>query len=168
VVAVAPQAARQTWYPYSFTAPIELNEPDLSAALAALAGLLATLDAGGVPASRTVIAGFSQGACLGLEFVARNARRYGGVAGLSGGLIGPSSGSGTPRSYLGSLEGTPVLLSCGTNDPHIPRERVEETAEVLRGLGGVVTLRLDPLLGHTIDDEEIDAVRGMLEALIHE
>jgi predicted esterase len=153
--------------------PREQNEPALSSALAAVAGLLDRLNAAGIPASRTLVAGFSQGACLALEFVARNARRYGGVAGLSGGLIGSAPLGGGPdprgrREAQGSLDGTPVLLACGEHDPHIPASRVMETASVLRGLGGLVTLRLDPVLGHTVDEKEIDSVRAMLAALMTE
>ncbi len=106
-----------------------------------------------------MLLGFSQGACLTLEFAARNARRYGGVVGLSGGLIGPD---GTPRDYAGSLARTPVFLGCSDVDPHIPRERVEESAEVLRRLGGDVTARLYPRMGHMVNRDELRFVQGMM------
>src|SRR5215467_13245237 len=135
---LAPQAAGDTWYPHPFTAPIEQNEPWLSSALAVVGEVLVRIAAGGVPPERTVLLGFSQGACLALEFTARNARRYGGVAGLSGGLIGPD---GTPRDYTGSLAGTPIFFGCSDVDPHIPKARVEHSAAVLRRLGADVDMR---------------------------
>jgi phospholipase/carboxylesterase len=156
---LAPQAAGYSWYPYSFLAPVHANEPGLSSALARIGEVLARLEDEGIPPERTILLGFSQGACLSLEYAARNARRYGGIAGLSGGLIGPP---GTPRNYEGSLAGTPVFLGCSDRDPHIPRERVDETAEVLRGLGAEVTERIYPAMGHTVNDDELDFVRGMV------
>lgn len=155
---LAPQASGNTWYPQSFLAPIENNEPGISSGLQAIGDVLSRVAAAGIPPERTMLLGFSQGACLTLEFVARHARRYGGVAGLSGGLIGPD---GTPRNYPGSLEGTPVFLGCGDVDAHIPAQRVRETAEVLGRLGGEVTMRLYPGMGHLINEDEIDAVRRM-------
>jgi predicted esterase len=156
---LAPQAAGNTWYPYSFLSPIAQNEPGISSGLAAIAEVLQTVERAGIPADRTLLLGFSQGACLALEFTARAARRYGGVAGLSGGLIGPN---GTPRDYSGSLAGTPIFLGCSDVDPHIPAPRVVETATVLRRLGAEVTMRLYPGLGHTINEDEIEAVRRMM------
>ena len=159
---LAPQAAGNTWYPNSFLAPIPTNEPNLSSGLAVIASLLDQLAQAGIPAGRTIILGFSQGACLSLEYVARNARRYGGAVGLSGGLIGPE---GTPRNYPGSLEGTPVFLGCSDTDPHIPKERVEQTAEVLQLLGGNVTTRLYPRMEHTVNQDELQFVQAMMAAL---
>lgn len=162
-VYLAPQAAGYTWYPNSFMAPIPSNEPGISSGLAVLAGLVDHLAKAGLPAERTMLLGFSQGACLSLEFTARHAQRYGGVAGLSGGLIGPD---GTPRDYAGSLAGTPVFLGCSDVDFHIPKERVEHTAEVLRRLGGDVTMRLYPGMGHMVNQDEISFVRQMMAAII--
>jgi predicted esterase len=159
---LAPQAAGHQWYPNSFLAPIASNEPGLSSGLAVLAALLEQIAAAGIPPERTLLLGFSQGACLTLEFVARHARRYGGVAGLSGGLIGPD---GTPRDYAGTLDGTPVFLGCSDMDFHIPKERVEESAVVLRRLGGLVTARRYPQMGHTINMDEIGAVQEQMAAL---
>lgn len=156
---LAPQAAQHSWYPNSFLAPMSSNEPGLSSGLAVIAALLEQLADAGIPTERTILLGFSQGACLALEFAARNARRYGGLVGLSGGLIGPA---GTPRNYGGSLEGTPVFLGCSDSDFHIPRERVEQSAEVLQQLGGNVTAKLYPRMGHTVNRDEIRAVQGMM------
>ena len=159
---LAPQAsgaAGYAWYPQSFMAPIAANEPGLSSGLAVLGGLVERLQAAGIPPERTALLGFSQGACLALEYAARHARRYGAVIGLSGGLIGPS---GTPRDYPGSLAGTPVFLGCSDRDPHIPKPRVDETAEVLAALGGQVTKRIYPHMAHTVNADEIDFARRML------
>ena len=163
VACVAPQASGHTWYPYSFLSPLEQNEPGLSSGLAVLDALVREAIETGVPRERIALLGFSQGACLALEFVARRADRYGGVIGLSGGLIGPP---GTPRHYTGSLDATPILLGCSDVDPHIPLERVEETATVLAGLGGDVTKRIYPGLGHTVNRDELDRARALLERLV--
>lgn len=156
---LAPEAANNTWYPNSFLAPLASNEPGLSSGLAVIASLLEQANSAGIPAERTVIVGFSQGACLSLEFVARHARRYGGVIGLSGGLIGPD---GTARDYPGTLAGTPVFLGCSDIDPHVPKERVLQSAEVLQALGGQVTAKLYPRMGHTINRDEILIARGIV------
>jgi predicted esterase len=162
-VYLAPQAAGFSWYPNSFLAPIASNEPGLSSGLAIIASILEQLAGAGIPAERTILLGFSQGACLSLEFVARNARRYGGVAGLSGGLIGPDD---TPRNYAGSLAGTPVFLGCSDVDFHIPKERVLLSAEVLQRMGGDVTTRLYPRMGHTVNRDELRFVQGMMQKLV--
>jgi len=159
---LASQAAGYAWYPNSFLAPIASNEPGLSSGLAVIASLLEKLAEAGIPPERTILLGFSQGACLSLEFAARNARRYGGLAGLSGGLIGPD---GTPRDYPGSLDGTPVFLGCSDVDPHVPKKRVELSAEVLQRLGGNVTTRLYPRMGHTVNRDEIRQVQDIMSAL---
>ena len=162
-VYLAPQAAGNSWYPNSFLAPISSNEPGLSSGLVSIANVLAQLTEAAIPIERTMILGFSQGACLSLEFVARNARRFGGVVGLSGGLIGPD---GTPRDYTGSLAETPIFLGCSDIDPHIPRERVEFSASILRQLGGDVTMKLYPKMAHTVNRDEIHFIRTMMAALI--
>jgi len=161
VAYLAPAASNHTWYPQSFLAPIAQNEPALSSALRVLEGLFESLAVQGINSDRVLIAGFSQGACLGLEYVARHAKRYGGVVGLSGGLIGPP---GLVRNDSGSLKGTPVLLGCSDVDPHIPLERVHETAETFRGMGGDVDERIYRGMGHTVNDDELEAVRTLLRA----
>ncbi|HEX2906001.1 MAG TPA: dienelactone hydrolase family protein [Phototrophicaceae bacterium] len=162
-VYLAPQAAGNTWYPQRFMEPIVTNEPWLSSALGIVAGLLMQVQAAGIAPEQTILLGFSQGACLTLEYAARHARRYGGVVGFSGGLIGPDD---TPRDYPGTLAGTPVFLGCSDRDPHIPAARVLESAEVMRRLGGAVTARLYPGMGHTVNAEELDFVRQMMAAII--
>lgn len=159
---LAPQARGNSWYPNSFLAPIPSNEPGITSGMQAIEDVIGRIQAAGVPLNRTFLLGFSQGACLALEFTARRARRYGGVAGLSGGLIGPE---GTPRDYPGSLEATPVFLGCSDVDAHIPAPRVLETAEAMRKLGGQVTARLYPGMGHTINEDEIAGVRAMMQGL---
>lgn len=159
---LAPQAEGYSWYPYSFLAPMEKNEPGLSNGLALLGHLVERLGSEGVPPERTVLLGFSQGACLTLEYAARNARRFGGVAGLSGGLIGPP---GTPRDHPGTFDGTPVFLGCSDRDPHIPLARVKETTEVLTRMGAQVTERIYPAMGHTVNEDELEHVRALLARL---
>ena len=159
VAFLAPQAAGHTWYPYSFLAPIEQNEPGLSSALRRVAGLIDELAGDGVTQDRVALLGFSQGACLSLEFAARTPRRYAAVIGLSGGVIGPP---GIARNYQGSLAATPVFLGCSDIDAHIPVERVHETADVFRALGGEVDERIYTGMGHTINRDELDAVRRLI------
>jgi predicted esterase len=130
--------------------------------LSAVAAVLAQIQAAGISPERTLLLGFSQGACLATEFAAKNSGRYGGVVGLSGGLIGPE---GTPRDYAGSLEGTPVFLGCSDIDPHIPLARVHESAEVFRRMGATVDERIYPRMGHTINQDELDAVRGIIKQI---
>jgi len=159
---LAPQAADNTWYPNRFLNPISENEPWLSSALAFVGDVFAQIGQAGIPPERIILLGFSQGACLTLEFAARNVQRFGGVVGLSGALIGPED---APRDYAGSLAGTPVFLGCSDVDFHVPKERVHQTADVMRKLGGEVTERLYPNMDHTVNQNEIDFVRGMMQAV---
>ncbi|MFC4448115.1 alpha/beta hydrolase [Halorussus aquaticus] len=165
VAYLAPQANGRTWYPNSFLAPIDQNEPSLSSALDLLGDLRERVTDAGIAADRTMFVGFSQGACLSSEFVARNAREYGGLAALSGGVIGPD---GTPRDYDGSIDGTPVFLGCSDSDPHIPLERVHETRDVLEDLGGDVEERIYEGMGHGINEDEMECVRGMVSNLVED
>ena len=161
---LAPQAPGGTWYPTSFLAPIEQNEPFLSRSLATVGQLVDDLSAQGFGPERLVLLGFSQGGCLALEFAARNAQAYGAVIGLSAGLIGPQ---GTPRAYARSLAGTRVFLGCSDSDAHIPLHRVHESARVLGDLGADVVERIYPGMGHTINDDEIREVRIALAGVLH-
>jgi predicted esterase len=158
---LAPQAARQTWYPNSFLAPIANNEPWLSSALELVGSIVEKLGHAGVPTTRVVILGFSQGACLATEFVARNPERYGGLVAFTGGLIGPE---GTGFHYSGNLDRTPCFLGSGDPDPHVPWERVLESASVLRSLGGKVTLKRYPGMPHTVSSDEISVAKKILSS----
>src|SRR5260370_20604257 len=143
---VAPQAAENTWYPYSFLAPIEQNEPWLTSALNKLKNIIGDITREGIPQDKIVIAGFSQGACLASEFVARNAANYGALIAFTGGLIRPP---GTGFHYTGSLSGTPAVLGAGAPDAHVPWPRVREAAEVLSSLRPHLLLRCFPGVPHT-------------------
>jgi phospholipase/carboxylesterase len=155
----APEAPGNSWYPYSFLAPIAQNEPWLTSALGQVGKAVEQVAASGIPRERIVLAGFSQGACLATEFVARNPARYGGLIAFTGGLIGPA---GTAFEYAGSLEGTPAFLGAGDPDPHVPWSRVEESARVLSGMGAAVVLRRYPGMAHTIGREEIEEGRKII------
>lgn len=162
VAYLAPQAADHTWYPHRFLEPLARNEPYLSSALALLNRLVARVEAAGLPAARVGLLGFSQGACLALDYVARHPRRYGCAIGFSGGLIGPAR---TIWPHTGSLDGTPVFLGCSDRDAHIPAARVEETAAHLAALGAAVDLRLYPGMGHTINEDEVAAAGRLIAAM---
>ncbi|MFL1461743.1 alpha/beta hydrolase [Roseococcus sp. DSY-14] len=156
---LAPQAAGHTWYPLRFTEPVARNEPHLSSALSVLHALLEQMMAEGVPAGRIALLGFSQGACLGLEFARRRGQRLGAVLGLSGGLIGEAV---APAAGPPVLAGMPVLLGCSERDPHIPLPRVQETAAVMRALGAEVVTRIHPGAGHGVTGDEVALARGIL------
>src|SRR5574341_2652647 len=158
---LAPRAAGGTWYPNRFLAPTASNEPWLSSALATVDRVVNKVVAAGIPHERLIILGFSQGACLALEYAARNARRYGGVVGLSGGLIGADD---EPRHDNGNFAGTPIFLGCSEVDFHIPQYRLEHAEKILADLDGSVTLRLYPNMDHAVNQDEIESVRGMMAA----
>jgi predicted esterase len=160
---LAPEAAGRVWYPRPFMTPAAGNEPWLTSAKNVVATLLGVAAEAGVPAERTALLGFSQGACLSLEYAARNPRRYGGVLALSGGLIGDAI---APTSYTGSLAGTPILVACSDVDQFIPLQRVQDSAAVMAHLGGDVTERIYPGMGHTIVPDEIVNVRRILDAMV--
>ncbi len=159
---LAPQAAGYSWYPQSFLAPLQQNEPYLSSALAAVAQVVRHVEES-LPVRRIVLLGFSQGGCLTLEFAARHAAAYGGVIGLSAGLIGPDS---TPRDYPGAFAGTLVFLGCSDIDFHVPKARVDQSVEVFTRMGASVTERIYPNMGHTINQDEIDVVKTMMDTLL--
>jgi predicted esterase len=163
LAALAPQAAGHTWYPYSFLAPLAANAPYLESALAAVDAVVTGLLARGLPSTRIALLGFSQGACLTAEYVARHPRRYGAVLPLVGGLIGPP---GTPRDYPGSLAGTPILLSSPDPDPHVPFPRVQESADTFTRMGAAVDLRRYPGGGHTINSDQLTACQKLLQQLV--
>ena len=164
VAALAPQAARRTWYPNSFLEPVERNEPGRSSGLQAISDAIDAANDAGIPTERVMLIGFSQGGCLASEYLARNPRRYGGLAALSGGLIGED----LDDEYPGDLEGTPVFLGCSDVDPHIPAERVHETAAVFESMDADVTKRLYEGMGHGINEDEMAAVSDMVAALVED
>jgi predicted esterase len=159
---LAPEAAEHTWYPYSFLSPIEQNQPWLDSALKLVGETVQRAINAGIERQNVAIVGFSQGACLATEFLARNAARYGGLVAFTGGLIGPP---GAKFVYSGDLAGTPCFLGAGDRDPHVPWKRVEESAAVLSDLGATVTLRRYPGLPHTINQDEIDHAKIILRRI---
>jgi predicted esterase len=163
LAAIAPQAANHSWYPHSFLAPLETNQPYLDSALNRLESLVADLIARGIMSEKIALLGFSQGACLASEFAARHPRHYGAILALTGGLIGPPN---TPRNYPGSLAGTAVFLGAGDPDPHVPFERVKETEQVLSRMGAAVELRRYAGMPHTINEDELQACRKLLQAIL--
>jgi len=156
---LAPEAAAGAWYPYSFLAPLERNEPWLTQSLDRVGETVDAALRQGIARERIVIAGFSQGACLASEFVARNAARYGGLIAFTGGLVGPP---GTEFRYPGDLAGTPAFFGAGDPDAHVPWQRVEDSASVLANMGADVTLRRYPGMPHTISREEIAEAKAIL------
>jgi predicted esterase len=156
---LAPAAAGGTWYPFSFLAETERNEPGLSSALWVIDHLVEDIEARGVPRRRIVLLGFSQGACLASEYAVRHASRFGGLVALSGGLIGPP---GTTWDYPGSFAGTPVFLGCSDIDAHVPLERVNESAAGFERMGAAVTRRIYPGMGHQVSEDELEFTRMLL------
>ncbi|GAA5522524.1 dienelactone hydrolase family protein [Aliifodinibius salicampi] len=155
----ALQAKRHTWYPRSFLAPKEMNQPGISSGLQAIHDQINELNEAGIPTNTIVLLGFSQGACLATEFAARHPQRYGGVVGLSGGLIGESI---DPANYSGSLQQTPIFLGCSDRDPHIPQERVDQTENVFLQLEADVNKQIYKGMGHTVNQDEIAHVNIIL------
>ena len=157
---LAPAAANDTWYPLSFLAETGMNEPFLSSALRRLDTLVADVMQSGVPRQRIVLLGFSQGACLVSEFAYRHPARYGGLVAFSGGLIGPP---GAAWSDTGPFGGMPVFLGCSDVDPHVPKSRVEESADIFERQGADVTARIYPGMGHVVCDDEIEQARALID-----
>jgi phospholipase/carboxylesterase len=161
---LAPQAAGHTWYPHRFIEPVEVNEPYLGSALSVLGELVDRVAAGGIPPERIALVGFSQGACLALEFVRWRAQRLGAVIGFSGGLIGDVVAP--PLAGVRPFEGMPVLLGCSERDPHIPIGRVHETDAVMRALGAEVVTRVYPGGSHGINEDEVNLARQILAGTV--
>ncbi len=155
----APQATNNTWYPYSFLVDPKENEPWLSGALAVVKEVVADVQATGITTDNIYFLGFSQGACLTLEFVARNATKYGGVVAFTGGLIGDKI---YEQNYTGDFAGTPVFIGTSDPDPHVPVERVHASAEILNGMHAQVTKKIYKNMGHTISQEEINEVKALI------
>jgi predicted esterase len=163
VALMAPQATNSTWYPQSFLAPRDQNEPYLTAALARIAAEVAHITSAGIPASRIVLAGFSQGACLATEFAATHPARYAGLIAFTGGLIGPP---GTELTHEGDLTGTSALLLGGDPDPHVPWARVEESGRILTAMGAVVTAHRYPGKPHSVSGEELQLARELVAKVL--
>jgi predicted esterase len=157
---LAPQAEGYTWYPNRFIFPIEQNEPYLSSALKTIDRIVKEVETRGITTDKIFIGGFSQGACLAGEYVIRNPRRYGGLIAFSGGYIGPLN---MQRTSSGDLAQMPAFLGCSDVDPHIPLQRVKETSALLAGMGARVTEKIYPDMGHTVNDDEIQAAKALLE-----
>lgn len=159
---LAPQSDDNTWYPYRFIVPVEQNEPWLGSALAKIDGIVDAATEQGIHPAQIAIVGFSQGACLALEYVARGSRAVGAVAGFAGGLIGEP---GAPRLPVADLAGTEIFLGVGDRDDHIPAAQAEETARLLADAGAEVDFRVYPGVGHTILDDEIAAAQALVSRL---
>jgi predicted esterase len=164
---VAPGASASTnhprsWYPHSFLAPVDTNEPGLSSGLAKIEKAVRELEAHGVARHDIMLVGFSQGACLAVEYAARHARRWGGIAALTGGLIGERVARG---DGAGGFDGTPIFLGCSDSDPHVPLWRVDETEDILRGMGAHVEKRIYPGMPHTIIRDELDWVAAAMRRM---
>ena len=163
---LAPAAAGRTWYPYSFLAPREQNEPGLSSGLAVIASLIDELTKRGISKRRIVLMGFSQGACLTSQFALEHPARYGGIVIFSGGVIGPL---GTRFSVPAvGFEGTPAFFGCSDVDAHVPKVRVEESAALFTAMGATVTSRIYPGMGHLVNDDEVRAAQKVLDAVMKE
>jgi predicted esterase len=163
VAFLAPGAHGGTWYPQSFMAPIEQNEPGIGSGISVIHGLIDDVVERGVPEDHVVLLGFSQGACLSVTAAQRRPARYGAVIAYSGGLIGPP---GTKWNESGNFGGTPVFFGCSDRDAHVPETRVRESAEVLRRMGADVTVRIYPGMGHLVNDDEIHFTLALLSALV--
>ncbi len=156
---LAPQATRNTWYPYSFLMPADKNEPWLTGALDLLDDMVGDLRKKGFSSEQIFISGFSQGACLSLEFAARNARRWGGIMAFTGGLIGEEINT---ENYKGDFEGTPVFIGTSDPDPHIPVTRARDSARIIQSMNAQVKLEVYPDIGHTVIPEELDVANAFV------
>jgi phospholipase/carboxylesterase len=171
---LAPAAPNRTWYPFSFMAEIEKNEPHLSNALAQVGQAVADAESSGVPRHKIVLLGFSQGACLATEFTIRNAARWGGLIAFSGGFVGPAGTRATEGTEIrarategseGKFDGTPMFFGCSDVDAHVPESRVRESAALCERMGAKVTTKIYPGMGHVVSDDEIAQARLILDAV---
>ena len=160
---LAPAAPNRSWYPFSFMADIENNEPHLSNALALVKSTLEGAETSGVPRNKIALLGFSQGACLATEFMIRNPSRFGGLIAFSGGAIGPP---GTTWDESGRFDGTPMFFGCSDVDAHVPAARVRESAAVCERMGARVTTKIYPGMGHLVNEDEIAHARQLLDLLL--
>ena len=156
---IAPQATNNTWYPFSFLVSPSQNEPWLSSALLMLTEVVTDLNNANIPTEHIYFVGFSQGACLTLEFVTRNAKKYGGVAAFTGGLIGDKI---YRENYKGDFENTPVFIGTSDPDPHVPVERVHATADIMKSMHASVTAKVYDNMGHTINNDEIQNANNIV------
>lgn len=156
---LAPQATNNTWYPYSFLAPPEQNEPGFSSALEIIKSVVSDVKAEGFSSDKIYFLGFSQGACLTLEYVARNAEKFGGIAAFTGGLIGDRIYS---ENYKGDFQGAPIFIGTGNPDAHVPVERVEDSADILKGMNALVTVKVYNNRPHTISQDEVQRVNKLI------
>lgn len=160
---IAPQARHHTWYPHSFLEPKEKNQPGIQSGMQIINDLIESLKNTGIPNENIILLGFSQGACLAQEYIARHPQKLGGVVGLSGGLIGQNV---KPEYYKGTLENTPIFIGCGEHDQHVPAERIHLTASVMEQLNGAVNKKIYPNMGHTINKDEIKTIRGIMAKIL--
>ncbi|OMP78079.1 MULTISPECIES: alpha/beta hydrolase [unclassified Chitinophaga] len=156
---LAPQASGHTWYPYSFMAPVAQNEPGLSSAITVLESIVADVIAAGIPATNIYFMGFSQGACLTLEYVTRHAQQYGGVVAFTGGLIGASL---EMSNYNGDFAGTPVFIGSSDPDMHVPVTRVRESETIMKTMGADITVKVYPGMGHTVSQDEVETANALV------
>lgn len=156
---LAPEATNNTWYPFSFLAPPQQNEPWLSSALNLVKEILDELHAKSISYENIYLLGFSQGACLTLEFAARNARQYGGIVAFTGGLIGDKI---YMENYKGNFNETPVFIGSSDPDSHVPVQRVNETSAILKRMNANITRKIYQGMGHTISEDEIDTVNEII------
>lgn len=155
----AIQAEGRTWYPYSFMAPVKMNEPFLTNSLAVIKSLVDHIQENGFKSEQIYFMGFSQGACLTLEFVTRHAQRFGGAVAFTGGLIGEELNL---ENYKGDFEGMPVFIGSSDHDPHVPEVRIDESEKLMKEYGADVNKIIYPGMGHTINMDEVEHAKNIL------
>lgn len=160
LVFLAPQASDHTWYPYSFLAPRDQNQPGIDSGLRAISDIIKKLNDQGISNDCIFLLGFSQGACLASEYAVRNPDRYAGVIALSGGLIGSSI---DPSEYNGDLKDTPLFMGCSDIDPHVPVKRLDETEDIFSKLGAKVRKNIYPGMGHLVNEDEIAHINDLIK-----